>query len=773
MQYHASVFFRAFLIAMTLPLALCGCAAHAPAAQTPSDPSEGKNSRPQLGAGESIQGESAPNSSAASSSDQGTQSTKPTKKAVPYLVKPTFAVTDSIVAAEDIVNYGADPTGRSDSTEAIRAALNAVHQSGGGTVWCPKGTYLVTQSIYIPPLCTLRGDWNDPDAKDFNGDHGTVILAKPETSAAENTGLFNIAECAGLYGLTVYYPEQDVKNVKPYAPTVFMGGSLRLRTVKNVTLINSYTGLYVQGINESTNLFNVKGTCLHKGMEVHSSGDVGVFDGVTFAPDYWANAGKGMKKADRAAIVKYCKDNKTPAMLLHDLEQQQFSRITIKGYEYGILFSSERTRFMASGPMYQVKISDCTYGIYAQGGTYLSSNGYAANICPVLTSIDWRCGYLISNSEIGGSKYSIYNGCPAVTAPDGKKYTAYIHLTDVKLDGATYGNVSYTAKGKSVKLNDMKDAGKTKTTGTAFEAVKSGASRNVIQRALNKVGNAGGGVVYLPAGNYEIEAGLTVPKNTELVGAAALPQRIPNKGTVLWCRQPSGNVAEMRTAKAMVTLNGDNSGISGVYFMYDQGILAIDAGRSALLFPFALRGKGKGVWAVNCCIAGASYGIDFTNCDNHLIQSLFSGCIFSHMEVSGNNGMIRNCLANGTVMFRLNGVLNVNEGANMFPHYFNKYGLAHTEYITVRGGSGEQTYNNFIFGGRHLLYNRGGQNVFGVNMCSDNLGTYVLEQERGSLTIANAIITSVKTFHNQAGSFAVYNPLRNNHPDFADYVSEV
>lgn len=701
-----------------------------------------------------------------------TESKNPnTNKETPYLVKTVYETLDSVVAAADVTNYGADPTGKEDSSDAFRQALRDVGNAGGGTVWVPAGKYTISKSLNVPAMVTLRGDWNDPDAKDFNGEYGTILVANVSSSTSQNSGLIQMAECSGVEGITIYYPEQDITNVKAYAPTFYLAGDIKLRTIKNVTFINSYTGIYVGSINESTILRNVKGTCLQKGIELHSVGDVGVFDDVTFSPKYWANAGSDLKKADRDAIVEYCKENKSSGFLMHDLEQQQFSRITVEGYEYGIFFSAQPTRFMASGPMYQVNISDCSYGIYAEGGTYESPTKYAFIQCPVLTSLDWRCGYLISDSNISGTEYSIYNGCPEVINPQGVPCQAYIHLAGVKLTGAIYGNVSYTANGKDLDLsaNDMQDDRRTKTTGTAFEALKDGASEKDIQAALDKVGKAGGGVVYLAAGNYDIATGLTVPKNTEIVGAAASAQRVPDKGTVLWCKQ-QGKSTEQRDAKALVTLAGDNSGVSGLYFMYDSNIYAIDKGEAVLYYPFTVSGQGKGVWAVDCCIAGSSHGINFNNCDDHVIDSLYSCCINSHIEVSGNNGMVRNCLANATVIYRTNGVIVANELA-AHQNYFEKLGKPYSDYITVGSGKGQQLYNNFMFGGKRLVYVNGGTDVNGVNLGSDNMGNYVIEMNTGSAIFSNVIITSVQTFNNIAGKLYIYNPLYNNNPSFGDFIS--
>ena len=690
-------------------------------------------------------------------------------KTAPYLVETLFDADESIVAAVDVIACGADPEGVNDSTAAFRDAIQKAKDLGGGTVWVPAGDYLISDTLTIPALVTLRGDWNDPDTADFNGDYGTVIHAV--TSPKSRKGIFLVQQSGGVCGLNVYYPEQVLENVQPFAPTFVMTGHTGLRTLRNITLLNSYIGARVEAINESTNFINFKGTCLKTGMEIGSSADVGVFDRVTFSPKYWAGATGAYHAADAAAVSAYCKSNQAAAMLLHDLEQQQFSRITIEGYEYGMLFSAEPTRWMASGPMSEVTIRDCTYGIYAEEDVYQSVSGYASNICADLTAIDCRCGYIISNSSIQGEKYAIYNGCPPVKDSFGVLRQAYIHLTDVTLDGEVYGNVSYTSTGEEAVLDAyaMKAPRPTKTTGTAFEALQEGCGEAEIRAALERIGTAGGGVVYLPAGNYEITDGLRVPANTELVGAAASPQRIPDVGTVLWCKQ-RGSENEQIDAPAMVTLAGDNAGISGVYLMYADNICAVDAGEPISYYPFAIRGEGEGVWAVNCCISGATHGIDFTDCDNHLISGLFSGCFYSHMEVSGNGGMITNCLANGTILYRTNGVIPTNEAATIFPNFFNKYTIPNCRYITVGKGCGQQVYNSFIYGAKHMLYNNGGTDVVGVNICSDNLGAHVIYQESGSLTVINAVVTSQKTFALRDGSMAVYNPICNNDADATDFI---
>ena len=58
------------------------------------------------------------------------------------LTKVTYSMIDGAVA--NVLDYGADPTGVADSRAACQAAITALQAAGGGTVFFPSGTYLLT-----------------------------------------------------------------------------------------------------------------------------------------------------------------------------------------------------------------------------------------------------------------------------------------------------------------------------------------------------------------------------------------------------------------------------------------------------------------------------------------------------------------------------------------------------------------------------------------------------------------------------------------------------
>ena len=58
----------------------------------------------------------------------------------------------------NVVDFGAVPNDRAGDTQALRAALAAAGQSGGGIVHLPRGCYQIQGTLEIPPFTVLRGE---------------------------------------------------------------------------------------------------------------------------------------------------------------------------------------------------------------------------------------------------------------------------------------------------------------------------------------------------------------------------------------------------------------------------------------------------------------------------------------------------------------------------------------------------------------------------------------------------------------------------------------
>ena len=61
----------------------------------------------------------------------------------------------------DVRAYGAVGDGKVDSTRAINAAIDAASRGGGGVVFFPRGRYLISDTLVVPPDVRIKGERTD------------------------------------------------------------------------------------------------------------------------------------------------------------------------------------------------------------------------------------------------------------------------------------------------------------------------------------------------------------------------------------------------------------------------------------------------------------------------------------------------------------------------------------------------------------------------------------------------------------------------------------
>ncbi len=487
-----------------------------------------------------------------------------TEVKTPAIINTKYATDDVVIADYVVTNakYDADYTGTKDSTSAIQSALNDCYSAGGGTVWLPAGTYKVTNTIYVPSFVTLRGDWRDPDSG--SGDFGTVISAQV---ACGDSGpvLFQIGGSAGVMGITTYYPNQSATTPVAYNYTfnipsgawVGQTGTYMSSSVINCTMLNSYRGIGIDAldntkVHELSTVKNVKGTVLFRGAVAYNGADVGTWENITFNNSYWANAGTKYNAPNVAILNAWTRANGT-GFTLGDLEWDQFISLSCSNYNYGI-------NIVAGS-----RISFC--------GEFLYTNIQNTNIAVKVDNIDTRWGMSFLRSTLIGSTKAIQNNT-----------TGNVNVCDSALTGGTTGKITTTSPGTTptsyvaaipskvtrTVLYDVTKAPYYASHSAVQTGIPSADATVAIQAALTDAGNAGGGVVYLPAGWYRINTHLTVPANVELRGSSSVPQRDQGDlsyGTVLFGYEGKGT-ATPDTDTALITLNGNTSGISGIRFFY-------------------------------------------------------------------------------------------------------------------------------------------------------------------------------------------------------------
>lgn len=624
----------------------------------------------------------------------------------PRLVETVYP-TDDIVIADIIVTedgYGADPTGKHDSTRAIAKALSDC--SAGGTVYLPAGVYIVTSQIKIPPYVTLRGDWQDPDA---GNDYGTVLALYVKSEDTTACGTIMLGGSGGVVGVTVWYPEQSLSDVKPYPFTFYTdgrGNDFMLSTLKNITVINGYRGIgaccATVNAHEQLTVENFKGTFLCTAAEVYNQSDVGTWQSVTVSGRYWKNAPPDMR-ADAGDTDKYLLANAT-GLILGDLEWTEFIGLTVEGCKTGILVTYGK-RIQFAGSLYDCRITGCETGLLVE-------------------QLDTRWGMVIAGGEIGGTLRGIDN-----------KTEGLVKCAGVRISGGYRGKVSLDG---GAPLPDAGGISRTyvKPAARLYVArLESGRDMTSTLQAVLDSAAASGGAVYVPAGVYTFNGALTVPAGVELRGAgsvAARDQRSLCGGTVFLTAYGLGT-SNPATAGAFITLAGANAGLNAVRIVYNT-----NSPYDIKATPYAVRGQAKGVYCVNCSVTAAAYGVDFSSCDGHIIKRLMSCCYINAIKAGGRNGCISGCLQNGTVLCRsaVPGLENWLAESMLFTDLF-PLTRSRCVYVMLENADGELIFNTFAYGVRTLVSANDSADTVCLNLGSDNIGAEQLSVSGGTFCGVN------------------------------------
>ena len=140
-----------------------------------------------------------------------------------------------------------------------------------------------------------------------------------------------------------------------------------------------------------------------------------------------------------------------------------------------------------------------------------------------------------------------------------------------------------------------------------------------IQSALNNAATNGGGIVFLPQGNYLINSSLVVPAQTSLVGVWRAPTTYSqNLGTTLLA--VAG--ASATNGSPFITLQGNNSTLEGVTIYYPNQV----ANNPPTPYPWAVSGGGgENVTIQNVLLVNPYLGIDLATHTSarHLVRGVY------------------------------------------------------------------------------------------------------------------------------------------------------
>lgn len=553
----------------------------------------------------------------------------------PKLIKTIYESEDLIVADAVVTDapYGADATGQMDCTDAIQRALDDVFAQGGGTVYVPAGRYLVTGSIFVPRGCLLAGDWQCPDTADAV-EYGTVLLVRTpvldERYLADRTRdpLICLDSCAAVKGMTFYYPDQDIHNVKKYGFTIYCQ-TPSCMTVSRVTLLNSYRGIGVCVHHEQpcelVEIENVYMSALEVGLEHYHSSEVGYTVNFHMSPRYWARAGAGFACTDEKALRAYCREN-TVGMQINGLDDTHLSELELEGLRTAIYMPSGYAGHYFWGLLYQVDIRDCENGI-------------------VVEALNGMGGAAIARAHIEADRAAICSSAPSGTiklcdvhAHKGDIVAvdrARMYWDDTDVSGYSIKHASYEQPTQHLyivpveKLTDIKQDASPLIQATLDEAAKMG------------------GIVYLPTGIYSIYQTLRVPTGVELRGATPFFVRDAFNAA----EGVQGTVLLTYIADDATVLLSERAGVNGlrVFCGLHSAYRARDLLRAndpIVEKQCAIKGMGSGVYAHNVVLTVTFNGIDFRGCDDHSVKQAF-GAVYRHFILaSGKGGVVEQVLTN-------------------------------------------------------------------------------------------------------------------------------
>ena len=254
---------------------------------------------------------------------------------------PTLYPTKDWVISDYVVtdpSFGAKAEPGFDNRQAFQAAIDAAYKNGGGVVYVPAGNYefhstqigvknvRVRQGrsesqqdfhyeyvLRLHPGVQLRGDWADPLANDGKT-LGTILEVRVGKDAPNHDGsveswwndgqagnalrttytsiadrFIEMNQGTGVTNLSIWYPEQDIHDIKPYPWTLFQTQG-DCATIEHVTLVNAYNG-FKSAPSELHYVLDSYITALNKGIEVHVCTDIGRIENVRISPEFWAKSG--------------------------------------------------------------------------------------------------------------------------------------------------------------------------------------------------------------------------------------------------------------------------------------------------------------------------------------------------------------------------------------------------------------------------------------------------------------------------------------------------
>jgi len=711
------------------------------------------------------------------------------------IIKTKYPTPDTVVAGFQVLDFGALGDGKTDCTAAFQQAMDSMRRAGGGTVFVPEGRYVIKGTLQIPTSVTLRGEWAAPTSES-PGIKGTILMAYAGRGETNGQAFIGVNQCAGIKDLSIWYPEQTEEIVAyPYC-LVQRGGDNA--TFENLTLVNPYQGIRIgPGGNELHFVHNVYGTPLSVGVRYDTTTDIGRLENIHFSPDYWRQSGLPNAPAANGPLAAWLLANGT-AMHMERSDWEYVAYVFIDGYHYGFLMT-RGAQGGANAQFYGMTIRNCQTAVEVQEtnpfgmefakctfqgreyGFRLGSRFNAAimlNDCEVsaeqaLYSEGSGC-FITQNSRVAHGNIALTGGVLAMTASRIQDPNAQISLDSNVRGASLVGNtfaknpppikselpaerLFVSDKAVTLERFPQYDANKTRLARPAREVLyvvtdspwnANGRDEEddtqALQKALAHAGQDGGGIVFIPGGNFIIHGSLTVPSGVELRGVYDVPHHTVGGGSMLHI-YPGTN---QNPSVALLA----RAGLRGLTFNYpDQSASGFKE------YPFLVQGQGEDIYVINVNCGNPFRFLDLMTkpCNRHYVDYLSGSPLQVGVAVGGGStdGEVRNVQFNPHYWSRVMGGNHFFTNSTARSEFGSVWGYQkeNLDAIWVGNCRRELLYQNFVYGSLYGIHftqqdGRGPEDclVHGHGTDGSKVGVY-FERGNGRIDLVNSELVSMSS----------------------------
>ncbi|MFC1652228.1 glycosyl hydrolase family 28-related protein [Planctomycetota bacterium] len=716
------------------------------------------------------------------------------------IVKTKYPTADTVVVGLSVLEFGAKGDGQQDCTQAFQQALDCMKSAGGGTVFVPEGRYVFEGTLRIPVSVTLRGEWAAP-TKVHPGVRGTVLMVYAGRGQTEGAPFITVDYCAGVKDLSIWYPDQDAEKIVPYPYCLIQKGGNNA-TFENLTLVNPYQGIRIgPGGNELHYMHNVYGTPLKLGIRYDSTTDIGRLENIHFSPRYWCQSGLAKAPPSGSDFAAWLLAHGT-AIHMERSDWEYVAYVTIDGYQCGYLMT-QGARGAANAQFYGLDIRSCQtaievqetnpYGMvftncvfYGRDYGFRIGQPFKAAIllrdCEIAAeqALDSRgtgC-FIIQNSRVKNGHIHMTGGVLALTASQLQDPATQITLGP-KVQGATLVGNHYAQDPPRIqsKMSPDKlkwvdhavtldpllafDGNQTQVTRPALAVLyvvtdpRWGANgedqqddTHALQQALDRAGKQGGGIVFIPAGNYILRGSLSVPSGVELRGIHDVPHHTRGDGSLLHVYPGAGQ-------DPTITVQA-RGGLRGLAFNYpDQTIEDVKP------YPYLIQGKGDDLYVVHVNSANAYRFLDLKSypCHRHYVDYLSGSPLRMGIAMGGGSvqGEVRNTQFNPhywsrcdkrNPFFRNSPGGGVSRGTGKMLWTYQKENL---DAMWVGHCREELLFQNFVFGSLYGIHfvEQGGRGpedcvIHGHGTDGSKVGVY-FERGSGRIDLINSELVAMSS----------------------------